>query len=245
MNATKPPKALFVTGTDTNVGKTHVTCLMARQLISRGLKAAAYKPVCSGALERASVHHGSPIYLWDDVERLRSAVGDHWPDDIICPQRFLAPVTPSVAARLEGKTVDFDRLVSGAHQFSGTDVLLIEGAGGWLSPVTETQTVADLARQLNVPVLIVTRTGLGTINHTLLTVESIRARGLTVAGIVMNSTVIEADDLSRHSNADEIEARSGCPVFGTVEFGVSSELRRAGQAVTIQWEVLAGSLSQA
>ncbi|WP_010582230.1 dethiobiotin synthase [Schlesneria paludicola] len=231
--------ALFVTGTDTNVGKTHVTCLIARQLIERGLKVAAYKPACSGAIGYPSSPPIDGQYRWDDIERLKTVIGGHWTDETICPQRFLAPVAPPVAAQLEGRQVDFERLVSGAARFPNTDILLIEGAGGWLSPVTETQTVADLARELGAPILIVARSGLGTINHTLLTVESIRSRGLAIAGIVLNSVVADPDDLSVQTNADEIEARSGVPVFGTVAYQSESELRRAGQPVTIRWESLA------
>lgn len=242
MSTAIQPQALFVTGTDTNVGKTHVTCLIAEQLIQRGFNVAAYKPACSGAIELGPDQYGRPRYRWDDIDRLKAAIANQWSDETICPQRFLAPVAPPVAAQLEGKSVDFELLASGAYAFAGADLLLIEGAGGWLSPVTETQTVADLARALNVPVLIVARTGLGTINHTLLTVESIRARGLNVAGIVLNSAVPEADDPSRQTNADEIEARSGAPVFGAIAYGATSKLRQAGMPVTIHWEGLAEQL---
>lgn len=236
--------ALFVTGTDTNVGKTHVTCLIARQVVQRSLKVAAYKPACSGAIGYPSLPATSADYQWEDIERLKAAIGGNWSDETICPQRFIAPVAPPVAARLEGKQVDFELLVSGARQFPNVDLLLIEGAGGWLAPVTETQTVADLARELAAPILIVARPGLGTINHTLLTVESIRSRGLTIAGIVLNSATAHMDDLSVQTNADEIEARSGVPVFGTVAYESETELRRVGEPITIHWESLAARFQQ-
>ncbi len=232
---------LFVTGTDTNVGKTHVTCLIARQSLARGLRVAAYKPVCSGAITSTSSLLGSDSSepRWDDIERIKAAIGRQWSDEVICPQRFLAPLAPPIAAAREGRTVDFQRLIDGADRFAQVELLLIEGAGGWLSPLTETQTVADLAERLQVPVLIVARTGLGTINHTLLTVESIRARGLTVAGIVLNEVVVDHDDASCQTNGEEIEARSGAPVLGTVPHGNILELRRRGQPVTIDWCKLA------
>lgn len=241
MTLTRIPSALFVTGTDTNVGKTHVTCLIARQLISRGLSVAAYKPVCSGAVDTAADNHGvvsGGPPRWDDIDRLKAAIGGQWPDEVICPQRFLAAVAPPVAAKLEGKSVDFELAINGAFAFKRAGLLLIEGAGGWLSPLTDTKTVADLAVALKVPVLIVARAGLGTINHTLLTVEAVRSRGLTVAGVVLNQPVPANDDLSVQTNADEIEARSGVTVFGMVDHGNQNDLCRAGRSVTIQWQQL-------
>ena len=233
---------LFITGTDTGVGKTHVTCLIARQLIARGIRVAAYKPVCSGVLPASpmmSANVPGSLPQWDDIERIKSAIGGDWPDEVICPQRFLASLAPPVAARLEGRTVEFELLVDGVDAFRDVEMLLVEGAGGWLSPLTDTRSVADLAAQFGDPVLIVARTGLGTINQTLLTIESIRARGLTVAGIILNDTVALDADASIHTNADEIEARSGAPVFGTVSYGSSSELHRNGKPVTINWRQLA------
>jgi len=239
MTQPAPSGRLFITGTDTGVGKTHVTCLIARQMIARAKRIAAYKPVCSGAVwsvKGASGEDSSP--KWDDIERIKLAIGGTWTDDEICPQRFLAPLAPPVAARLEGRTVDFQRLVDGAAAFRNVEILLIEGAGGWLSPLTETQSVADLAASLKAPILIVARTGLGTINHTLLTVRCIRSNGLFVAGIVLNEAVAVHDDDSIRTNADEIEARSGVPVLGAVSHGSSVELHRDGKLVTINWRKL-------
>jgi dethiobiotin synthetase len=232
-------KALFITGTDTNVGKTHVTCLIARQVIANGVRVAAYKPVCSGAIQHdSSMGQLTPV-RWDDIDRLKSAVGGTWPDEILCPQRFLAPLAPPVAARLEGKVVDFELLVKGAERFEGADLLLIEGAGRWLSPLTLSQTVADLAKALNVPVLIVARAGLGTINHTLLTIESIHARGLEVAGVVLNEADLSGTDESVQTNGMEIESRAGVPVLGIVMHGSNIELLRHERPVTIDWVALA------
>lgn len=232
---------LFITGTDTGVGKTHVTCLIVRQLIAAGIRVAAYKPVCSGAIWFSQESPNGTLHSrprWDDVERLMSATGDAWPRELICPQCFLAPLAAPISARQEGKTVDFQQLIDGASAFGEIDALLIEGAGGWLSPLTETHTVADLAVTLNAHVLIVARPGLGTINHTLLTIESVRARGLNVAGIVLNEANVTVGDDSVESNPDEIEARSGAPVFGTIRYGSSTDLHRNGELVTINWRQL-------
>ena len=236
----------FVTGTDTNVGKTQITCLIAIQAKLSGLRVAAYKPVCSGAVISARENGQPPTnqsIRWDDIERLRSAVGREWSDDLICPQRFLAPLAPPVAARLEGRVVDFETIMAGSTRFHTADLLLIEGAGGWLSPLTETRTVADLAMELNYPVLIVGRTGLGTINHTLMTVECVKSRGLTIAGIILNQATDDDLDLSSQTNADEIETRSGIPVLGTVLHGSDAELECHGQTVEINWLNLASGLT--
>jgi dethiobiotin synthetase len=170
-----------------------------------------------------------------------SATDRQWPEDWVCPQRFLAPLAPPLAAAQEGKIVNFQQLVDGANRFGSADCLLIEGAGGWLSPLTDTRTNADLAVALETPILIVARSGLGTINHTLLTIEAIRSRGLLVAGIVLNTCSSKDGDESVESNPNEIEARSGAPVLGSVSFGNCNELHRDGKPVTINWRRLSSS----
>ena len=249
-------KALLITGTDTNVGKTWVTCFIARELIACGLRVAAYKPVCSGAIitstmdapgtitgNLAGTSPANSLVIWEDVERLKAVIGEEWSDEIICPQRFLAPLAPPIAAKQEGRTVDFLRILSGAYQFPGADVLLIEGAGGWLSPLTEQFTVADVAAKLRAPVLIVARAGLGTINHTLLTIESIRHRGLEIAGVVLNEPRPTDHDASTATNPEEIERRSGVPVLGVLPHGGDPGLLRGGIPVTMNWMLLAKPLA--
>ena len=239
------PRGLFITGTDTGVGKTHVTCLIARQLIAAGVETAAYKPVCSGGEKKhAATSHGMNDVEWDDIIRLSAATGGKWSDETICPQRFLAPLAPPIAAKMEGRIVDFPLLVTGSHKFPGAEVILVEGAGGWLSPLTESATVADLALALTLPILIVARAGLGTINHTLLTIESVRARGLPIAGVVLNEVVPAGDDISYRTNGDEIHARGSVPVFGIVPHGTKFDLHQGGRSVTIYWQSLAGPIAK-
>lgn len=237
---TRPP-GLFVTGTDTDVGKTHVASLIGRQLSSDGVRVGVYKPVCSGAIFDEKGHA-----RWDDIDRLRDAVRGHWSDnglsdEVICPQRFLAPLAPPLAARLEGRGVDVEQLRRGANWWTGrAEVLIVEGAGGLLSPVSETQVVADLARDFGYPLIVVARCGLGTINHSLLTVEAARQRDLQVIGIVLNQSHPDDDLKLAIDNAAEIEARSGVPVFGVIPWQSSDGLQRDGRTVTIRWQALAG-----
>ena len=229
------PRGLFVTGTDTNVGKTHISAMILRSLRQAGHRVGAYKPACSGAITDTS----GRVY-WDDIEQLRAACGTDVPDDLICPQRFRAPLAPPMAARAEGREVDFDLLVSGAkHWPPPVDVLVVEGAGGLLAPIANGKTVADVAAGLSYPLVVVARCGLGTINHTLLTVEAARHRGLSVAAIVLNHSRPDDDLNLAESNAQAIESYGLAPILGIVSWGASDGLHRHGCAVTIAWSDLA------
>jgi dethiobiotin synthetase len=170
-------RGFFVTGTDTGVGKTVVACALVRGLRARGLDVGAMKPVETG------VGPAGP----EDALRLRAAAGGADVLDDVCPQRFALAAAPSVAAAAEGRAVEmwairraFERLAA-RH-----DWVVAEGAGGLLVPLAEKLCMADLARELGLPLLVVARGSLGTINHTLLTLEAAVARGLSVAGVVIS-----------------------------------------------------------
>lgn len=226
---------LFVTGTDTGVGKTFVSVLIAEQLRAEGVRVGAYKPACSGAIEAPS----GPT--WEDVEALHAATGGAFARERICPQPFLAPLAPPVAARQEGKAVDPALLRTGARWWSGQcDFLLVEGAGGLLCPLTEEETFADLAADLGLPLLVVARATLGTINHTLLTTEAAQRRGLRVAGVVLNEVTAGEDRAGAATNAAEIARRSGATVLGVVAHGRPGRLVGDGAAVRVGWRELAG-----
>jgi len=232
-------QGLFIAGTDTGVGKTQVACLIVRALRAARIRVGAYKPVCSGA----QIPPGCPPQ-WDDLSRLQAALGVPTELDQLCRQRFLAPLAPPLAARQEQRTVDVDAVDAGLIDWFGrAEAVVVEGAGGWLCPLTEYETLADWVARWRFPVLVVARRTLGTINHTLLTIESIRRRGLRVVGVVLNQTDPKADDLSVSTNCAEIEARSGVPVLGEVPFGAVGELRREGRAVTMQWKSMLGRLT--
>lgn len=232
---------LFITGTDTGVGKTHIACEIVRELRAAGHRVGAFKPACSGATIDAT---GRP--RWDDVERLRNALGRDVSEKQLCPQRFLAPLAPPVAARQEGQTVDLDAIQRGLDAWqTECDIVIVEGAGGLLCPLTDELTMADLAAQFGFPLLIVARLGLGTINHTLLTVEVARMRGLLLAGIIFNELMPTTADLSVESNADEIAARCEVPVLAIRRYDSESWLSRFGQATRLDWWTLAGAPAQA
>ncbi|MGE3316883.1 MAG: dethiobiotin synthase [Planctomycetaceae bacterium] len=227
-----PTRGLFITATDTGVGKTYVAALAARALVRAGKSVGAYKPACSGA-----VRDSAGGLVWEDAEELESAVGNRFESQRVCPQRFEAPLAPPIAARLQGKQVDPRLLRSGARWWEDqVDHLLIEGVGGLLCPLSDDETVADLAVDLGYPLLIVARLGLGTINHTLLTVEAARARNLAIAGIVLNEST-PVDDPSAESNEREIAERTSVPVLGVIRYGSNTVLRDR-QPVTIDWHTL-------
>ncbi|GDY10059.1 MAG: dethiobiotin synthase [Planctomycetota bacterium] len=229
-------RGLFITGTDTGVGKTHIACELVRELRAVGHRVGAFKPACSGASIEAD---GRPH--WDDVERLRDALGRDVSDDQLCPQRFLAPLAPPIAAQQEGRAVDLGAIERGLDAWrSECDIVIVEGAGGLLCPLTNERTMADLAAQFGFPLLIVARLGLGTINHTLLTVEVARQRGLPLAGIVFNEPLPTTTDNSSATNAAEVAARCDVPVLAIRRHDSTGWRSRFGQATQLDWWTLAG-----
>ncbi len=169
-------RGCFVTGTGTEVGKTVVAAAIAHSLASRGERVAVFKPAVSGLDDGGEVDH----------ELLRRASGSKQSHDEIAPYRYGPPVSPHLAAELGGETIDPARLrADAAAAASGADALVCEGVGGFLVPLTLGYLVRDFARDLGLPVVIAAGPGLGTINHTLLTIEAVRAAGLEPEMVVL------------------------------------------------------------
>jgi len=182
--------AFFITGTDTGIGKTWFTCRLLRAWRARGHAAAAVKPLSTGDRR--------------DAELLREASGNALSLDEINPLHFREPAAPLVAAQAENRVADFPALNRhiGAIRKRFTH-LAVEGVGGWRVPLAPGYGVREWARDLALPVVVVARAGLGTLNHTLLTVDSIRDAGLTCAGVVLNpgpATPSPDFDLARRTN---------------------------------------------
>jgi dethiobiotin synthetase len=197
---------IFVVGTDTGVGKTFVASAAARALVRDGRRVGVLKPVATGATREGSA------WLCDDGERLIEAVGGGLPVERVAPVLFEEPLAPCVAARRLGERLDpgrVERAVAEALDWwaGRAEVMIVEGVGGLLCPLAEGTTVADLAVTLDYPLLIVARRGLGTLNHTLLTVEAARLRALRVAGVVLNSPEPETVSLAEATNASELARR--------------------------------------
>lgn len=201
-------RGLFVTATDTGVGKTEVACAIVRSARAAGLDVVGMKPAQAGLVPGEA----------SDAERLRAAAAGVEPLEAICPYSFAAPLAPAVAARLEGRAVALERILEAARALAARhEAVLVEGAGGLLVPLTERETYADLAVALGLPALVVARAGLGTVNHVALTVEALRARGVPLAGIVLNRTGA-ADDPSVPYNAAEIARLTNCEPLATLPF---------------------------
>ena len=208
---TKP--AFFITGTDTNVGKTEAACSLARSFRDAGLKVGVMKPVETGC----PVIGGKIVP--QDALRLKEASGTEADLDLINQYRFTAPVAPDLAARLFKAAIDFNRIRDiflGLH--AAHDVMLVEGAGGLLAPAAEGRSMADLALFLGIPLIIVSANRLGTINHTLLTVSCARQLGLDIKGIILNNPVDPGNDLSREHNRRDIERLSGVRVLFEIPY---------------------------
>lgn len=170
-------RGVFVTGTDTGVGKTLVACALVRALCARGLDVGVMKPVETG------VGEGGPL----DALALRRAASVDDGLSEVCPQRFALAAAPNVAAQAERRTVEPELLIASFARLASRHALMVvEGAGGLLVPLAKGFTMADLAREMRLPLLVVARAALGTINHTLLTVEATRVRGLTLAGVAIS-----------------------------------------------------------
>jgi dethiobiotin synthetase len=212
--ARKPVRGLFITGTDTDVGKTFVGALIARCLYEQGHRVGVYKPaasgctVCDGNLES------------DDARILWTAAGSPGSLAEVCPQAFAAPIAPHLAARAEGRTLDAGLLRRGVDVWlRSSDVVLVEGAGGLMSPLGDDEYVADLAYDLGFPLLVVAPIRVGAINQvlqTLITAATFRD-GLPLAGIVLNA--IEQWDDSARQTSLEIRHRAVAPVLAEVTSG--------------------------
>ena len=209
------PVIWFVTGTDTGVGKTVVAAALARAEREAGRSVAYCKPVQTG------LEPGDP----GDADYVTAAAGVPATEGL----RLAEALAPAVAAERAGIKVDVDALVSWCrHQADGVDVLVVEGAGGLLVPLSGDVTMADLAGRLGAEVVIATRPGLGTLNHTALTVEAARARGLPVAGLVVCGWPAEPG-VTETTNLERLAAMA--PILGLIPFVAGLDTAHPGDVV--------------
>lgn len=200
-------KAIFITGTDTGVGKTIVTATIARLLKRRGVNVGVMKPVTSGCIEREG------RLVSEDAELLGWAIGSGEEPDA-APYRFRAPIAPSVAAKKEGTRIDFSRIADACQRLAEKhDFLLVEGAGGLMVPLSGGFLMADLVKCLDIPMLVVTRPNLGTVNHTLLTVFAAKQLGIDVKGFVINNYPEKPDEAEQYA-PHMLDSLSGAPLLG-------------------------------
>ncbi len=210
------PFRIFVTGTDTGVGKTESAAALLSLLADAGMRPAPMKPYESGV-----AHPERP----GDALTLRSAARSDDDLSLISVHRFRAPLAPGVAARREGVRPSFTQTMRAFESFRERS-LVVEGAGGLLVPLDERRDVVDLIEQLKLPVLLVARAGLGTLNHTGLSLELLKARGIPVAAVLLVRSGAKRD-ASERDNPAELARRHRVRVLGPVPFARDAEKRRA------------------
>lgn len=196
-------RGIFVTGTDTEIGKTAIAAGLAAVLKNRGIRVGAMKPISAGG--RA------------DANLLQRVTGQ--PLDTINPIALRDPLSPNIAAERENAEIDLALVFSAFDRLLQTrDCVIVEGVGGLLVPIADPILVADLALRLQLPLLIVARAALGTINHTLLTIEAARARGLSINGAIYNALSPGPPDLSAQLSPGVVTRISGIPSAGTIPY---------------------------
>ena len=228
---------LFITGTDTDAGKTLVGAAIARIFADAGETPGVMKPVASG-VETPPGH---------DAEWLMAGARVRHPHDLVCPYHFRAPLSPHLAARREGESIRPAGMLGAYSKLAAHyDPMIVEGAGGWYAPMARGYFMAHLAQDLRLPVLIVAANRLGCVNHVLLTIESIRALRLTAAGVILNGG--DPDDEAVRTNPETLMEMTDCPLVGVLprlpQMACEETIARAAELlradVLAWWEDLRG-----
>ena len=199
---------LFITGTDTGVGKTLVAAAIAAWFRRRAIRAAVCKPIATGCVKRREG------LISEDAEFLAHHAGAPFPLSTICPQRFAEPLAPALAAERAKEPVDWNAIESAIETMSGqSDLLIVEGVGGVLVPLARKIMVLDMIAWLGWPAVVVARAGLGTINHTLMTLATLRGAKIPIAGVVINRYPPETPAIAEETNPRAIEKWGDVPVL--------------------------------
>jgi dethiobiotin synthetase len=203
-------KGIFIIGTDTGVGKTVVAAGLALSLRERGIKVGVMKPIATGCLSSNNkLYSQDAIYLFEAAENEYPLLSN--------PLRFKNPLAPHVASQVERKQVDLKKVFWCYREIRSLyDFIIVEGIGGLLVPFTHNYFVADLVKEFALPVVIVARAGLGTINHTLLTVQAARNRGLDIRGVILNGMPQTNLSMAEITNPRVIQDLTGLPVLGVI-----------------------------
>jgi dethiobiotin synthetase len=213
-SARKQPAGFFITGTDTGVGKTLVSVALTRALVARGQRTAVMKPVAAGGIR-------TPEGLFnDDALELLAVSNVKAPYEDVNPWMLSMPASPHLAARADGIAIRHERIVAAFERLkAASDLVIVEGAGGWHAPISATETMADVARKLALPVVLVVGVRLGCLNHALLTREALRARGMVFAGWIANKLVAEMP--LANANIETLSSRFGVDPLAVVPAGAT------------------------
>jgi len=231
-------KGLFITATDTEVGKTVITGALAAAFKARGLDIGVIKPLASGGVKNDC----DELVAEDAVFLMKAAGFDDTHRHAVNPLCLAPALTPAVAAIESGMSIDVPAIVNACRKMiKDHEISLVEGVGGITAPIWEDYLVADLMGELKLPTIIVTRPNLGTINHSLLTAAYARQRGLNVIGFIINSWEEDKATVLEHSNLDYIERLSGLPILGKFprDNSISVPKARIGKLAELAEEHLA------
>ncbi len=206
-------KGIFITGTDTGVGKTFVAAGLIKAIRGKVINVCPMKPVETGC----KIKNGKLVPA--DAVKLLKASGIEESLDAVNPYRFRQPLAPAVAAENEGVVIKRSKIISAYKRLLKThDFIVIEGAGGILTPIHKEYLCIDMIKDLALPMIIVSKPGLGTINHTLLTIEAARSRGVNLHGVIINNAADKGKDLSENSNPEIIERIGRVPILGIIPY---------------------------
>jgi len=242
INLNLPRKAgLFITGTDTAVGKTLIAGAIARILTDKGIKVGVFKPIATGCKRTWEGHVSS------DTDFLAYCANSNLSLSTITPIGYPTPAAPIVSAACNGPAIDFDRIAAAYKEIcQNSDMIIVEGIGGVRVPLTPEFDVLDLAVEFALPVVIVARPNLGTINHTLMTIDCVRAAELKIAGVVINSYNATESTIAEDTAPEVIAKCSGVNVLSVVPFDETVDIEApnlgefiVGSLMDCDWEKLA------
>ena len=218
--------AFFVVGTDTGIGKTHASCALLHALARRHARVCGMKPVAAGGVQTADGFSN------EDSIAHRAASTIRVPPELDNPILLPEPLSPHIAAARAGTPIEFARVLAAVAELRArTDALVVEGAGGFLVPLSETQTGADLAVAMRLPLVLVVGMRLGCLNHALLTAAAIRARGLVLAGWIANR--VDPDFLCPEDNLAYLRAHLGAPLWADLPFSTRPDPRADADRFTL------------
>lgn len=218
--------AWFVTGTDTEIGKSLCSAALLHAFTAQGHRVAGMKPIAAGAALSGDRWHN------DDVDLITAASNVVIAPELVCPYLLKEPVAPHIAAAAEGMSFDLDHIEACLEQLrSQAEITIVESVGGFRVPLSDTQDTADLALELDLPLILVVGMRLGCISHTLLTVEAIQARGLRLAGWIANQ--IDPGMRQATANLEALRARIAAPLLGHIPHLVPADPRIAAEHLNL------------
>jgi dethiobiotin synthetase len=239
LKSTNPRQVFFITGTDTEVGKTVVSCVLLARARSLSLSAFGIKPITSGC--SIAIVNNQEALVSDDATRMSEYASVVIDPMLMAPNRLRLPISPHLAAADMGVSLRAERVVGQIRAALSTraDVVVVEGAGGWRVPINGRETLADIARLLQKPVILVVRIRLGCLNHALLTMEAIRRDGLTLAGWV--ATVLDAEQSAEAVQAQyqSLTERLHAPCLGILPFQGQLDINALATKIRLPHELSA------